>query len=138
MEKKKIYVNVSHTEDNYCCGWEDGMGGTVLVTAKTLSELKKDFEESLVLHIEGCVADGDNVPEYFRTGEYEIQYELDATAVLRNAETYTTISAISRASGINQKQLSHYANGVKHPRPRQLAKIKDALYVIGSHLMALS
>lgn len=138
MENKKIHVNVSWTEDNYCCSWEDGQGGVVLVAAKTLQKLKDDFEESMRLHIEGCVADGDIFPEYLIAGAYDISYDLDAAALIRNAETYTTMSAISRASGINQKQLSHYANGIKHPRPAQLERIKSGLHIIGSRLLALS
>ena len=138
MAKNKIHVNVSWTEKNYCCSWEDGQGGVVLVTAKTLQKLKDDFEESLRLHIQGCIADGDSFPEYLATGNYEIFYDLDAAALIRNAETYTTMSAISRASGINQKQLSHYANGVKHPRSAQLERIKSGLHIIGTKLLALS
>lgn len=63
---------------------------------------------------------------------YELKYELDISALLRDAETYTTLSAISQASGINQKQLSHYANGIKHPRLKQRAKIISGLHEIAS------
>lgn len=138
MTKKKIRVEVSWTEDNYCGSWRDDMGGCILVTAKTLQKLKDDFEESLRLHIEGCIADGDQVPGYLAKGEYEPEYNLDAAALIRNAETYTTMAAISRASGINRKQLSHYANGVKHPRAIQLERIKAALHIIGTRLLELS
>ena len=98
--------------------------------------LKDDFEES-ALHIQGCIADGDTFPEYLAAGDYDICYDLDAAALIRNAGSYTTMSAISRASGINQKQLSHYANGVKRPRSAQLERIKSGLHIIGSQLLAL-
>lgn len=138
MEKKKINVEVSWTDDNFCCAWYDETSGCVLVTEKTLEKLKTNFEESLRLHIEGCVADGDTVPEYLVNGRYDIDYVLDSAALLKDAEEYTTMAAISRASGINQKQLSHYANGLKHPRPAQVEKIKAGLHRIGSRLIALS
>lgn len=138
MEKNKVHVNVSWTGDNFCCSWSDGHDGAVLVTAKTFQKLKDDFAESIRLHILGCIADGDSFPEYLERGEYDIEYNLDAAALIRNAETFTTMSAISRISGINQKQLSHYANGVKHPRPLQIARIKAALAIIGTQLLALS
>ena len=138
MEKNEINVDVSWTGDNFCCGWEDGQDGVVLVTAKTLQKLKEDFEESMRFHIQGCIEDGDVFPEYLVNGNYEIKYNLDAAALIRNAETFTTMSVISRISGINRKQLSHYANGVKHPRPAQIAKIKAALAIIGTQLLALS
>lgn len=138
MEKHKLHVEVSWTEDNFCGAWIDGHDGVVLVTAKTFLNFKKDMAESIRLHIQGCVDDGDSFPEYLVNGDYDIEYDLDAAALIRTAETYTTMSVISRISGINQKQLSHYANGVKHPRPVQIAKIKSALAFIGSQLIALN
>ncbi|MDE5773704.1 MAG: CopG family transcriptional regulator [Muribaculaceae bacterium] len=138
MEKHKLHVNVSWTEDNFCGSWDDGQDGVVLVTARTFPKFKDDMADSIRLHIQGCIDDGDTFPEYLISGDYEIEYDLDAAALIRNAETFTTMSVISRISGINQKQLSHYANGIKHPRPLQVAKIKAALAVIGAQLIALS
>lgn len=138
MEKNMIHADVSWSGDNFCCSWADGHEGLVLVTARTFQKLKDDFEESVRLHIRGCIEDGDSFPEYLEKGDFDVKYDLDAAALIRNAETYTSMSVISRISGINQKQLSHYANGVKHPRPLQLARIKSALALIGTQLLALS
>lgn len=138
MEKNKLHVSVSWTEDNFCGSWIDGHGGVVLVTAKTFPKFREDMADSIRLHIQGCIDDGDTMPEYLASGDYDIEYDLDAAATIRNAETYTTMAVISRISGINQKQLSHYVNGVKHPRPIQIAKIKSALAIIGAQLISLS
>lgn len=137
MANRKLKVDVSWTGKNFCCSWSDEVAGTVVVTAKTLEKLKENFAESLKWHIEGCVEDGDELPQYLVDGDYELDYNLDTAALLRDAETYTTMAAISRASGINQKQLSHYANGLKQPRPMQRARIIAGLHVIGSRIMAL-
>lgn len=137
MANRKLKVDVSWTGKNFCCSWSDEVAGTVVVTAKTLEKLKENFAESLKWHFEGCVEDGDELPQYLVDGDYELDYNLDTAALLRDAETYTTMAAISRASGINQKQLSHYANGVKQPRPMQRARIIAGLHVIGSRIMAL-
>lgn len=131
-------VDVTWTDDNFGCAWSDDVAGTVVVTAKTLDKLKADFEESLRLHIEGCLEDGDELPEYLVNGDYEIEYVLNTAALLRDAEEYTTMAALSRASGINQKQLSHYASGIKNPRPVQVERIKAGLKRIGTQLLALS
>ena len=50
---------------------------------------------------------------------------------------YASIAAISRVSGINQHQLSHYANGLKKPRPEQRRRIVEGLHKIGRELMAV-
>jgi hypothetical protein len=137
MATHRLTIDVSWTGKNFCCAWYEDNTGTVIATAKTLAKLKEDFVESLKWHIEGCLADGDQVPDYLVNGDYELEFNLDTSALLRNAETYTTMAAISRASGINPKQLSHYANGIKQPRPKQRARIIEGLHVIGSQIMAL-
>lgn len=138
MATHKIKIHVGWSGKNFCCGLsEDSINGTVVVTAKTLPKLKEDFEESLRLHIEGCVADGDTLPEYIVNGDYELEYELDTAALLRDAELFTTMAAISRATGINQKLLSHYANALKTPRPAQRQRIVDGLHRIGQQFLAI-
>ena len=138
MEKHIINVSVSWTEDNFSGFWLDGHDGVMIVTAKTFQKFKEDTAESIRLHIQACIDGGDTLPEYLANGDYDIEYNLDGAAIIRIAETFTTMSAISRVSGINQKQLSHYANGVKHPRAAQIEKIKSAIATIGSELLTLS
>ncbi len=138
MANHKLKVEVSWTGKNFCCAWSDDVAGSVVATGKTLAKLKEDFDESLKWHIEGCVADGDVLPLYLVNGDYELEYSLDTAALLRDAETYTSIAAISRASGINPKQLSHYANGIKQPREVQRRRILDGLRLIGTRILALT
>jgi hypothetical protein len=38
---------------------------------------------------------------------------------------------------INQHQLSHYANGIKKPRPEQRRRIVEGLHKIGRELIAV-
>lgn len=137
MQPSQITVTVSWTGANYCAAWSDDTGGAVIVTAKTLAKLKDDFAETLRFHVEGCIADGDTPPRHLVDGDYTITYDLDAAALIRAAEPYTTMAAISRASGINRKQLSHYATGIKTPRPIQKARIKAALALIATQLLQL-
>ena len=133
----KLKVHVGWSGKNFCCGVSEGIGGVVVVTDKTLAKAKSDFEESLRLHIEGCVADGDALPEYLVAGDYELDYELDTAAMLREAEQFTTMAAISRVTGINQKLLSHYANMLKIPRPAQRQRIVEGLHAIGRQFLAV-
>lgn len=81
-----MIVKVSWTGKNFCCAWSDDAAGSVVVTDKSLEKLKKDFEESLKWHIEGCITDGDVLPEYLVRGDYTLYYDLDAAALLRDAE----------------------------------------------------
>lgn len=132
-----INVEISWSEKNFCCGWGYEGVGAILCTNKTLSGIKQDFEESLRFHVESMVEDGDQVPEWLASGDYEIVYTLSASALLRNAESFTTMAAISRATGINQKLLSHYANALKIPSPAQRQRIVDGLHMIGRQFLAV-
>ena len=69
MANHKLRVDVSWTGKNFCCSRSDDVAGTVLVTAKSLAKLKEDFVQSLKWHIEGCVADGDVLPDYLVSGD---------------------------------------------------------------------
>ena len=135
---EKIRVDVSWCEKNFSASLGENVPGAVVFTADTFAELQKEAKESLEFHIEGMVADGDEVPQWLVDGDYEFEYRfLDATSLLRAYEPYLSLAAISRASGINQHQLSHYANGIKRPRAQQRERIVKGIHKIGKELLAL-
>lgn len=134
---KTINVIVEWSDKNFCGGYGDKELGAVLATGATLEDFKSDFEEALDFHIEGMVEYGD-APEWAKEGSYEIVYKMEVSAVLRQAVQYTTMAAVSRVSGINQKLLEHYASSRKRPRQAQRDKIKEALHRIGEEILAFS
>ena len=134
---EKVVVNVSWCNRNFGASLGENVPGAVVVTAKTYGELVDEVREALRFHIDGMIADGDQLPQWLVNGEYELEYHLDAAALLQVCTPYASIAAISRASGINQHQLSHYANGIKKPRPEQRKRIVDGIHRIGRELMAI-
>lgn len=132
-----INVEISWSEKNYCCGWGFEGIGAILCTNKTVEGIKQEFEDTLRFHIEAMVEDGEEVPEWLALGNYAIEYTLSAAALLRDAEQFTTMASISRATGINQKLLSHYANALKTPRPAQRQRIVEGLHAIGRQFLAI-
>ena len=134
---EKIVVNVSWCDKNFGASLSENVPGAVVVTAKTYGELIDEVRETLKFHVEGMIADGDEVPQWLRDGDYEFEYNLDAAALLQMCSPYASIVAISRVSGINQHQLSHYANGIKKPRPEQRRRIVEGLHKIGRELISV-
>lgn len=134
---KNIKALISWSGNNYCVTNGPEVEGCIVVTDKSFENAKKSFEETLKFHVEGMLADGDDVPSWLQNGEYEIVYELETSALLRRCERFTSIAAISRASGINERQLSHYANGLKRPRPEQRKRIIDGLHKIGEEFLSV-
>lgn len=134
---ESIIVKVYWNEQNFECVWACEDFGTVIVTHKTLDGLKLAFEDAVKMQIADMLSDGEDVPQWLCDGRYSIVYDLEVSAILRDAEQYTTMAAISKVSGINSKQLSHYANSVKRPRAEQRKRIIDALHSIGEKFMAI-
>jgi len=132
-----IDVNVSWCDKNFGASFSENVPGAVVVTAKSYDELIEEVRETLNFHIEGMIADGDDVPQWLRDGDYKFAYHFDAAALLQMCSPFVSIAAISRASGINQHQLSHYANGIKKPRLEQRKRIVDGIHKIGHELIAV-
>lgn len=132
---EKIVVNVAWCNKNFGASFGDNVPGAVVFTAQTFDELQKEAKETLDFHVEGLVEDGEQVPNWLKNGDYEFVYNyLDATSLLKAYAPYVSLAAISRASGINQGLLSHYANGLKKPREMQKKRIVAGLHKIGSEL----
>lgn len=134
---EKIKIEISWEDKNYCCGWGCNDFGAVLCTNNNLEGLKKEFEAAVKNQIEDMIADGEPIPSWLASGEYEFVYTLAVSALLRQAERFTTMAVISRFTGINQKLLSHYANSVKIPRRAQRERIITGLHAIGQQILAV-
>ena len=135
---EKIKVDVAWCDKNFGASLGDNVPGAVVLTAKTYEELLREVPETLRFHVEGMLADGDDVPQWLIDGDYEFEYNLiDVATVLRAYEPFVSLAALSRASGINQHLLSHYANGLKQPRPQQRQRIVDGIHKIGRELLAV-
>lgn len=132
----KIHVKLDWCEKNYGAVTEcEALNGVVAVTNKTYEGLLESLKAAVVEHVEGCVQDGDDLPEWLVSGDYELDIELGMSALLRKCEQFTSLAAISRASGISQQQLSHYANGLRSPRPEQRQRIVEGIHRIGQKML---
>ena len=135
---EKIHVKVDWCEKNYGAVTEcDALNGMVAVTAKAYEGLMNELAEAVRLHVEGCLEDGDPLPEWLVKGDYEFDIELGTSALLRRCERFTSLAAISRASGISQQQLSHYANGLREPRMEQRRRIVEGIHRIGRECLSV-
>lgn len=136
--KEKIIVNVSWCGKNFSASLSNNVPGAVVFTAANFRELQKEARASLDFHLEGMESDGDEVPAWWKSGEFEFIYQYsDFASELQAYSDLISFSALSSITGINKNQLSHYATGLKKPRPQQRAKIVDGLHAIGRVLLAV-
>jgi len=131
----KIQVKIGWSGNNYSCVADNKvLNGIIVVTNKTLEGLKKDFQESLQFHVEGCLQSGDELPDWLVKGYYELEYVTEVSALLHSLDGILTRSAIARVSGINERQIGHYASGHRIPRPQQREKIITGIHRISKDL----
>jgi predicted RNase H-like HicB family nuclease len=126
----KITVNIDW-EDNYGAYCEEVSG--CLATHKTIEGVKQAYIEALEFHLDGLHADGDEIPAVMQ-GKYRLDFVLNVRALLHYFEGVLTRSALSRVTGINERQLGHYITGHRKPRPEQRKKIVEGLHRIGKEI----
>lgn len=135
---KKLNVKIEWCEKNYCASCNDeSLNGIVVATNKTLNGIKSKIADAISFHIEGCLADGDVMADWLVNHDYELVFDYQFSVILRMTMEYIPLSVLSRETGINQKQLSHYANGIQIPREPMRERIMAAVHNIGSQLQVL-
>ena len=125
-----ITVNIDW-ENNYGAYSEEVSG--CVATHKTLEGVKQAYIEALEFHLEGLHANGDEIPAVMQ-GKYRLDFVLNVRALLHYFEGVLTRSALSRVTGINERQLGHYITGYRKPRPEQRKKIVEGLHRIGKEI----
>lgn len=108
----------------------------VVATGSTVDEIKKNLISALDDYVETC-KELNLKPPAELTGNYQIDFSMDVKSLLALYDGIFTKSGLERLTGINQKQLWHYANGLSKPRRAQVLKIENALHRLGNELIAI-
>jgi predicted RNase H-like HicB family nuclease len=130
---KKVTVNV--TWDEIYGAWLASLSNCVAV-ADTLSQLKNDIATSIEVHLKTMREDGDAIPSEFQE-EYELDFKLNAQALLHSCCDIVTQKALAEAAGISSKQMKHYYTGFHRPHSQQRAKIISGLHKLGHELLSV-
>lgn len=132
---KKVTVVIERAENNFSAYVQDVDG--ITATGESIDEIKSSIINAIEEYKSACKDLGLEVPAELR-GDYEIAFELDIQSFLMIYQGIFTKSGLEKLTGINQKQLWHYANGVTKPRQAQRQKIESALHRLGNELLSLS
>ncbi|MGL4332245.1 MAG: type II toxin-antitoxin system HicB family antitoxin [Bacteroidales bacterium] len=131
----QLLVIIERAEGNYSAYLSDIDG--ITTTGSTIDEIKNNICESIELYVEGCKIAGVDVPEQLK-GDYQLLFKMDVKSVLDFYAGIFTKAGLERITGINQKQLWHYASGDRKPRPEQALKLERALHKLGQELLSIS
>lgn len=133
---KKIKVNVAKTPEGYCATL-DIIDGFIVAVTGTFIDLKREVIESIEFYVECAKKDNEAYPAVFDTA-YALEYKFTVESLLYFYKKIIGFSALEHLTGINQRQLNHYASGVSKPQPKQAKKIEMAFHQLGRDLMDIS
>lgn len=132
---EKLYIRIEASRDHFGAYAENVEG--IWGSGDSLEACKEDVARSIA-QIASCPdPQVCPVPDWLRKGDYEIEYLYDTQSLLAHYSGIFTKAALERITGINQKQLHHYASGISKPRPAQRAKINEGLHRLGRELLSV-
>ncbi|MDR1877294.1 MAG: type II toxin-antitoxin system HicB family antitoxin [Flavobacteriaceae bacterium] len=134
MQKNKVFVKIGYTGNNFGA-YVPLLDGCV-ATGATPKEVIENIKEAIAFHIQSSLEDNEPIPEVFKS-DYILGYKFNAESLLNYYKGIFTNAALERMTGINQKQVQHYASGLRKPSPETKKKIETALHRLGEELIAV-
>ncbi len=129
---KYIKIIIERSADQFTA-YADNVKG-IYAAGESVAEVKKSVEDSIRLLVKYNKAG--NIPSALK-GKYALVYKFDVRSLLSYYKKILSNSGLEKMTGINQKQIQHYASGLKEPRPAQTKKIEIALHDLGRELLAV-
>lgn len=132
---EQVIISTSKTENGFSASCELLPGWVVAFTGR-FSDFVKYVRESIDFYVDCAKNDGDEYPAVF-DGEYRLSFKMNIQSLLYCYDKILTRAALSRLTGINERQLGHYICGRSKPRDAQSGKIVKALHSLGAELQSV-
>lgn len=130
---RAVEVIVENAGDNLSAYIE---GAPVMTVGNDVKVIEKNMKEAVELYLESC-KDMNIAPVEVLQGEFTLKFKIDAATFINYYSSIFTKAALSRITGINERQLWHYAAGVHKPRKQQLEKIQKGINALTEELSAI-
>lgn len=130
-----LTVIIERAEGNFSAYIKEIDG--ITATGKTIDGIKTSIIEAIDEFIISCEELNFEIPSALKE-DFELSFQMDIQSLLLIYEGIFTKSGLEKLTGINQKQLWHYAKGISVPRLAQRQKIENALHKLGRELVSLS
>lgn len=126
---RTVEVVVEHAGNNLSAYIENA---PVFTVGNNMGEIEANMQEAVELYLE----DNANPCEVLK-GDFQLKFRVDAATFINYYSNVFTKAALSRITGINERQLWHYAAGVHKPRKAQLEKIQKGINALTQELSAI-
>lgn len=107
-------------------------GVPIFTVGKDIQEIVSNMREAVEFYLE----DNPN-PCKQLIGNFELKFRIDTATFLNYYSGIFTKAALSRITGINERQLWHYAAGVHKPRRKQTEKIQNGIQTLTKELESI-
>lgn len=120
---KKIKAYVEKSDYGFSVYMEDNdLDYGIIGEGKTATEAINDFRQAY-----------EEMREYYKEEgkdfeEVSFEFVYDIASFLQYYAFAFTLAGLERITGVNQRQLSHYINGVSKPTRRTIEKIEDGIH----------
>lgn len=131
-----LVINVSKTPDGYSASCPI-LDGWVVAYEGDFDSFKEYIKESIDFYVECAQNDNDDYPDVLK-GEYQVSYKFDIQSLLCHYQNIFSFASLQHITGVNQRQLWHYAAGRSKPRHAQALKIVNSLNKLGRELTTLT
>jgi len=130
---RKVNAIIERASDGSYSIYSDADDLTYLITGtgKTVAEAKKCFEGGY-----------EDMRRYYEKRgepftEVEMVYKYDMASFLSYYASSFTLAGLSRITGINQGQLSHYVTGRSVPTRKTVQKMENAIHAFADDLKSV-
>lgn len=131
MEIKAI---IEFADNNYSA-YLEGINGFMGI-GDTIEEVKESLLENIEFTLEGMKRNGAKIPDCFKS-DYTVNFYFDVATFLQVYSKIISKAGLEKITGINQKQLWHYACGQKKPRKETVKKLADSIHLLAEDLMKI-
>ena len=126
-----VKIIIEKTSDFYSAYAENVEG--IYGAGATVQKTKESVVKSLELYVK---YNKKRLPKILQ-GDYSVKYRFDAQSLLNYYKGVFTNASLEKITGINQKQIQHYASGLKKPRELQKRKIQTGLRNLAKELQSI-
>ena len=131
----EVIISTSRTEKGFSASCSLLQGWVVAFTGN-FSDFMEYVKESIRFYIDCAKEDGEEYPPIF-DNTYKLTFKMNIQSLLYCYDKIITRAALSRLTGINERQLGHYICGRSKPRVTQSRKIVHALHTLGHELQSI-
>ncbi len=134
MGKRKVTAVIERAKDGTYSIYMDAddMDYLVTGTGKTVNEAIAAFNGGYEDMRRYYAEEGKN----FEDVDFIFKY--DMASFLSYYSNILSLAGLSRLTGINQQQLSHYVTGRRHPSAKTVEKMQDAIRRFGNDLSTVN